>query len=128
MTSLPNTITKLFAPGPVQVPQFLRDQLSIPNDTHRSQEYQALHKSVRSQAQKLLHTTNDIFIFGSSGSGVMESCVLNLVRRRKDQPFVPNCIIFSCGNFGERWIDMAKCSDRPCDTVEIRRLSLLPHG
>lgn len=104
---------KLFAPGPVQVPTFILQEMSKPNDLHRSKSYQELHSQTRSKLQRILHTENDIFFFTSSGSGVMEACVLNLI------PKTGRALMLSCGNFGERWIEMATSNDRMIDVVAL---------
>ena len=92
---------KLFAPGPVQVPDFILAEMAKPNDTHRTTAYQQLHSQLRSKMQRLLHTQNDVLFYTCSGSGVMEACVTNLLDESKNGMFLTN------GHFGERWYEMA---------------------
>jgi aspartate aminotransferase-like enzyme len=88
---------KLFTPGPVKVPEWVLEELSKPNDTHRSRPYEEMHQKARERLQKLLGTKNDCFIFTSSATGVMEACVRNLVK--KDE----KALFLSIGAFGDRW-------------------------
>lgn len=105
------TELKLFAPGPVQVPEILLLEMAKPNDTHRSKSYQKLHSELRSNLQKLLHTKNDVLLWTCSGSGVMEACVVNLIDQRKDRKD-NNVLYLTNGNFGNRWVEMAKKNER----------------
>jgi aspartate aminotransferase-like enzyme len=91
---------KLFTPGPVFVPEWVLEELSKPNDTHRSAPYEEMHKKAREGLQKLLYTKNDCFIFTSSATGIMEACVRNLVKKNEKALFL------SIGAFGDRWYDI----------------------
>lgn len=93
---------KLFTPGPVDVSEQVLQELSKPNDTHRSTSYEEMHESVIGGLKELLFTKNNCFIFTSSASGVMEACVRNLIK--KDD----KALFFSVGAFGDRWFEMGK--------------------
>ncbi|MEM2915714.1 MAG: alanine--glyoxylate aminotransferase family protein, partial [Candidatus Bathyarchaeia archaeon] len=86
----------LMTPGPTQVPESSLLAQAKPIVHHRSPAYTEL----------LLETLDglkgDIMIFASSGTGAMESAVANL--------FSPGdrVLVASTGNFGERWIKIAK--------------------
>ncbi len=88
---------KLFTPGPVHVPERVLKELAKPNDTHRSKDYEAMHQFAKDGLQKLLYTKNDIVLFPSSATGVMEGCVRNLVKDDEKILFI------SIGAFGDRW-------------------------
>jgi len=105
---------KLFTPGPVQVPERILKELAKPNDTHRSLAYSELHKSVKERFQKLLYTSNEILIFTSSATGVMEACIRNLLN--KDD----KGLILSCGAFGNRWFKIGNACGKNLDKVEIK--------
>lgn len=106
---------KLFTPGPVHVPERIREELAKPNDTHRSQPYHDLHKSARKYLQQLLHTQEDCLIFTSSATGVMEAAVRNLIKREEKALFL------SCGAFGERWIKIARKNGKDFDVVRVEK-------
>jgi aspartate aminotransferase-like enzyme len=104
---------KLFTPGPVYVPDWVLHELAKPNDTHRSNPYRELHAMVKSKMQKLLHTQNDILIWTSSGTSVMEACVRNLIGPED------KAIFFPCGAFGERWAKMAKECGKDAEIINV---------
>ncbi|TXT62560.1 MAG: Serine-pyruvate aminotransferase/archaeal aspartate aminotransferase PucG [Promethearchaeota archaeon] len=88
---------KLFTPGPVYIPERILEELAKPNDTHRSQPYEEMHKKVKEGLQELLYTDNECLIFTSSATGVMEACVRNLIKKDEKGLFL------SIGAFGDRW-------------------------
>lgn len=88
---------KLFTPGPVYVPERVLEELAKPNDTHRSKPYEEMHQIATEGLQKLLYTKNDCLIFTSSGTGIMEACVRNLIGDDEKALFL------SIGAFGDRW-------------------------
>lgn len=88
---------KLFTPGPVYVPKRILDEMSKPNDTHRSLPYREMHQLVEEGLKKLLYTSNECLIFTSSATGIMEACVRNLLKNDEKGLFL------SIGAFGDRW-------------------------
>ena len=103
----------MFTPGPVNVPDFILKEMGKGNDTHRSTPYREMHKMLREELQKLLMTKNDILFFASSGTGIMEACVRNLI---KDDE---TAVFFTCGAFGERWAELAPANGKKADVVKI---------
>jgi len=91
---------KLFTPGPVFVPERIRAELNKPNDTHRSQPYEEMHKKATEKLQELLFTDNECFIFTSSATGIMEACMRNLLKDEEKG------LVYSAGAFGDRWYDI----------------------
>ncbi|TXT57259.1 MAG: Serine--pyruvate aminotransferase [Promethearchaeota archaeon] len=91
---------KLFTPGPVFVPERVREELKKPNDTHRSQPYEEMHTEAVKKLQQLLYTTNECFIFTSSATGIMEACMRNLLNNDEKG------LVLSAGAFGDRWNDI----------------------
>ncbi|MHA1731726.1 MAG: pyridoxal-phosphate-dependent aminotransferase family protein [Promethearchaeota archaeon] len=104
---------KLFTPGPVHVPDRVRSELAKPNDTHRSNPYYQLHSSVRARMKEFLHTENDVLIFTSSGTGVMEACARNLVADGE------TVLVLSCGAFGDRWASIAASNGKKVEHVKV---------
>lgn len=88
---------KLFTVGPVYVNEEVRKEMSSQMFSHRSDTYRELHASLIQKLKKLMKTNNEIFIFTSSSTGVMEACARNLV---KDNEKV---LCLACGAFGERF-------------------------
>jgi aspartate aminotransferase-like enzyme len=104
---------RLFTPGPVEVPDWVLKEMSMPNDTHRSLAYREMHAEIRENIQKILHTKNDILLFANSGSGILEACVRNLLAEDDTGLF------FSCGAFGDRWIDIAERNGKKHEDVKV---------
>lgn len=92
----------LLAPGPVQLHPEVQKILSLPMIHHRTPEFDAILKSVLSDLKKLFQTEEPVFILTSTGSGGMESLLINTL-----QPGAKVLAIVS-GKFGERWAEMAE--------------------
>ncbi|MFW9823580.1 MAG: pyridoxal-phosphate-dependent aminotransferase family protein [Candidatus Thorarchaeota archaeon] len=88
---------KLFTPGPVQVSTRILEEMAKPNDTHRSKPYEEMHQLAIEGLQKILFTKSHCLLFTSSGSGIMEACVRNLIKHDEKGLFL------SIGAFGDRW-------------------------
>jgi len=102
---------KLFIPGPIEVAPDVLSQFSAPMIGHRTQEYSDLHGRVKTKLQQVLYTQNKVFLSTSSGTGWMEAAMRNCVSTR-----VLNLV---CGEFGERWHDIAKVNGKPADALRV---------
>ena len=97
---------KLFTPGPVYVPERVLNEMSKPNDTHRSEPYSEMHQLAIEGLQKLLYTKNECLLFTSSATGVMEATVRNLVKADE------KALFFSIGAFGDRWFEIGQANGK----------------
>jgi aspartate aminotransferase-like enzyme len=79
--------------------------------SHRSAEYQAIHRETIVELQDFLDTTNQIFLFSSTGTGFMEASIRNCVSKR----------ILCCinGSFGKRFQDVALAHGKTVETLEF---------
>lgn len=101
---------KLFTVGPVACrPEVLRE-MAIQMFSHRSKEYQQLHRETVESLQKFLETKGQVFLFPSSGSGVMEGTVRNCVERK-----MVCCIN---GEFGKRYAEVAASNGKEVVKLE----------
>ena len=66
-------------PGPTNVPDRILRSLSKPLINHRGPEFEKLLENCVTGMKKVFRTTNDILIFPSSGSGALESAIVNLL-------------------------------------------------
>ncbi len=98
---------KLFIPGPVDVSSDVLEKMSTPMIGHRSKEATELQKSISLKMQKLMCTENVIVLSTSSGSGLMETAIRCLTKKR--------AAVFSVGAFGDRWYDMARGNNVEAD-------------
>lgn len=65
-------------PGPTNIPDRILRSLSTPIINHRGPEFEALVEKCVAGLKRVYRTENDILIFPSSGSGTLESAVVNL--------------------------------------------------
>ena len=102
---------KLFIPGPVEVYPDALKVMATPMIGHRTKEYTELHRNVKLKLQQLLYTKKRIFLSTSSGTGLMEACMRNCVSKR--------VVNFICGEFGERWYEIAQANGKQADAVRV---------
>lgn len=95
------TTQVLMTPGPVPLPSEVLDVLAKPMEHHRTPEFMALFNRVLENLRKVFSTSEPAFIHTSTGSGGMESAIVNTL-----SPGDPVLCIVS-GKFGERWAEMA---------------------
>lgn len=101
---------KLFTVGPVACRPEVLDEMNKQMFSHRSEEYRELQREIIGRLQDFLETEERVFLFPSSGSGVMETTVRNCVEDK----------ILCCvnGAFGERYVDVAKSNGLTVETLE----------
>lgn len=92
----------LLAPGPVQLHPEVQKILSQPMIHHRTPEFDQILGRVLKNLKFLFQTKNHVFIHTSTGSGGMESALVNILN-----PGDAVLAIVS-GKFGERWAEMAE--------------------
>lgn len=94
--------TYLQIPGPTNIPDRILRSLSQPVINHRGPEFEKLVTRCVEGLKKVYKTENDVLIFPSSGSGTLESAIVNL--------FSPGDTIVasSMGVFSERVATIAE--------------------
>lgn len=92
----------LLTPGPVQVPWRVQAAGAQPSLHHRSQDFQNLLRSIDAKLKQVFRTEGTILHFAASGTGAMEACVVNLLRRGEE------AIVIVGGKFGERWAELCQ--------------------
>jgi aspartate aminotransferase-like enzyme len=92
----------LMTPGPTPVPAEVLLAQASPIVYHRGPGYAAVLRECTEGLQWLLGTSNDVLTFTTSGSGAMESAVVNC--------FSPGdrVLVVSVGNFGERFAKICR--------------------
>ncbi len=93
----------LLAPGPVQLHPEVQKILAQPMIHHRTPEFDEILKRVLTNLKFFFQTKNDVFIHSSTGSGGMESLLVNLLSPGDE------VLVIVSGKFGERWAEMANC-------------------
>ena len=90
----------LFTPGPTNVPQNIREVLSKNLIHHRMEDYHRLLKEINENLKIIFDTNNDVLILTSSGTGAMESTIVNLFSASDE------VLIINTGWFGTRFIEI----------------------
>ena len=84
----------LFTPGPTPVPESVRQAMATQTLHHRTPEFEAIFKEARERLMNLLGM-DECVMLASSGTGAMQSCVLNLCKKK--------ALTINAGKFGERF-------------------------
>jgi aspartate aminotransferase-like enzyme len=92
----------LLTPGPTPVPPEVLAALSEPVIHHRAPRFTEILTEVVAGLKYVYQTANDVLVFAASGTGAMESAVVNLVNPGD------TVIVASVGNFGERWLKLTR--------------------
>jgi len=104
---------KLFTVGPVACYPEVLNEMRRQMISHRSTEYQELHKETVNLIQDFIETENEVFFFPSSGTGFMEASVRNCVKKK----------MLSCvsGEFGERFSKVAVSNGKKIEELRVDR-------
>ncbi len=102
---------KLFIPGPSEVRPEMLQVMATPQIGHRSQDYKDLHGAVVPKLKKMLYTEQEVFLFTSSSTAVMEAAVRNLCGKK----------VLSCANgaFADRWYKMTTANNIPSKKLNV---------
>lgn len=92
----------LLAPGPVQLHPEVQKILAQPMIHHRTPEFDHILKHVLLNLKLLFQTENAVLMHSSTGSGGMESLLVNLLSKNDE------VLVIVSGKFGERWAEMAE--------------------
>ena len=92
----------LLAPGPTQVPPEVLLEMARPVFHHRTAEYRKLHQDVLEDLKTVFRTRNDVYTMTSSGTGAMETAVVNVLSPGE------KALVVQGGKFGERWVNLCK--------------------
>lgn len=103
---------RLFAPGPVLVPERVRLALGEQVFHHRTAEFRAILVDVRERLGRLWQAPGwESLVLNCSGTGAMEGAVVNFMRRGEKAMNV------CAGKFGERWGHILR--GYGCEVVEL---------
>lgn len=98
MAQTPN----LRIPGPTPVPQDILEAVAKPMVNHRGREFAALIQRVAARLREFFLTKNDVLILSASGTGGMESAIVNTLSPGD------KVLAVSIGAFGERFAAIAE--------------------
>lgn len=104
---------RLRLPGPTAVPERIRMALAEPVVAHRGQEFKEIMQETNELIKPVLGTGNDVMFFASSGTGVMEAAVANVMGTDD------KALVLICGQFGDRFVQILQSMNRQFDTIEV---------
>lgn len=93
---------RLFAPGPVEVPQPVLEALAKPTIHHRTDAFKQVFLRVREKLAQVTCVSDDVLILAGSGSASFEAGLLACV------PQGAKVVGINAGKFGERWVNLAR--------------------
>ena len=96
----------------MQVPDAVRAAGDRPLFNHRSTQMLELLAKLKASCKPLFGTNGDVVFFASSGSGVMESAVVNLSSPGDE------IIVIVGGTFATRWADIGKAYGLTVHTID----------
>ena len=102
----------LLTPGPTPVPPEVLAALSQPVVHHRSPDFRPIYERTIERLKEVFRTDGDVLLFGSAGTGAMESAVANLCSPGE------RVLVVSAGHFGERWRAIASAYGATVETLE----------
>jgi serine---pyruvate transaminase len=102
----------LLTPGPTPVPPEVLAAMSQPVVHHRSPDFRPVYDRTLARLKEIFRTEDDVLLFGSAGTGAMESAVANLCSPGD------RVLIVSAGHFGERWRAIASSYGTSVETLE----------
>lgn len=92
----------LMIPGPTPVPDSVLRKMAMPMINHRGKEFAQVLKNVTEKMKKVYLTESDVLLLTASGSGGMESAVVNFLSPGD------KALFFVTGAFGDRWAKMGQ--------------------
>ena len=99
----------MFVPGPVDVDDEVLQAQARAMLPHRSAEFEEIFRRASEKAQKLFFTEHRVFLSASSGTGLQEAAIRNLVDKK----------LLSCvnGAFADRWHDVAVSNGKDAEKL-----------
>ncbi|MFN2435059.1 MAG: alanine--glyoxylate aminotransferase family protein [Nitrososphaeraceae archaeon] len=68
-------------PGPTNVPNRVINAMLTPMINHRSDDFRKLYKDIVNKTQTVFETENDVVVLTTSGTGAVETSVVNLIKK-----------------------------------------------
>jgi aspartate aminotransferase-like enzyme len=102
----------LLTPGPTPVPPEVLAAMAQPVVHHRSPDFRPVYERCLARLREVFRTERDVLLFGSSGTGTMESAIANLCSPGD------RVLAVVAGSFGKRWTAIAEAYGLEVERVE----------
>jgi len=103
----------LLAPGPVNLHPEVQKILAEPMIHHRTPQFDEILKRALAGLKKIFQTNEAVYIQSSTGSGGMESLLVNTLSPGDE------VLVVVSGKFGERWAEMAQVFGAKVHTIKV---------
>ncbi|WP_461205716.1 pyridoxal-phosphate-dependent aminotransferase family protein [Clostridium sp. DL1XJH146] len=103
----------LMTPGPTTVPDRVLRKMSEPVLHHRTDEYSKIFSEMSEKLKYVFRTKGDVLTFTSSGTGAMESSIVNMFSRND------KVLVISTGVFGDRFAKIAEAYGVQVDLLKV---------
>lgn len=103
-------MSHMFIPGPVDVADEIMQAMTQPMIPHRSKEFDELFRRTAEGMQKVYLTKNRVYQPPSSGSGMQEAAMRNLVQK--------DVLVCVNGAFADRWYQVALANGKQADKLD----------
>ena len=111
--SHPADTYRLRLPGPIAVPEPVRAAIARPIVSHRGPEFRAIWARTIGKLQPILGTRQPVHLLATSGTGVMEAALLNILAPGE------RLLIVNNGQWGERFATIGKALGAMIDTIDV---------
>lgn len=111
-TTSPAYPYRLRIPGPISIPERVRSATAQPIVNHRGAEMRAVLGDIQRLIKPLFGTQAPVLVFGSSGTGVMEASLVNILAPGE------KVLALVHGQFGERYAQIARALGAEVDVIE----------
>ena len=113
MKDYPFTGKKLMSPGPVPLPDYVKESLQKYECHHRTDEFGEVLIRVFQNLKQIFKTEKHAYLLSATGTGALEAAMINTL-----DPERP-CLFINAGKFGERWGKIAKAYKIPFDEMKV---------
>lgn len=111
-TTSPAYPYRLRIPGPISIPERVRQATAQPIVNHRGAEMRLVLGEIQRLIKPLFGTQAPILVFGSSGTGVMEASLVNILAPGE------KVLALVHGQFGERYAQIARALGAEVEVIE----------
>ncbi|MDN5304511.1 MAG: hypothetical protein PWP46_1397 [Fusobacteriaceae bacterium] len=101
----------LMTPGPTNIPTEVQNILGQDMIHHRFDDFHKVMENLNEKLKKIFFTKNDVYTMTCSGTGVMETAVVNLFSKGE------KVAIINVGNFGKRFVQI--CQVYGLEVIEL---------
>lgn len=105
--------SRLFTPGPTEVPPAVPEAMAAPLFHHRTSRFRDLLAELTAGLQRVLRTDNDVLVVAGSGTSGMEAAMTSACPRGR------TLLSANGGKFGRRWGQLGRRLGIEVDEVQL---------